>query len=98
MTETLSYPPLSFAACTRCWAARRRFVLTERSGDEASIVRLAGVGDRDVTQVDLVAQQRIVAREKLQRVVAQAVDARVADVPQSGTIVVEERQRERGAH
>ena len=70
----------------------------ERARDEAAIVRLARFGCRDHAELHLVAQERIVAREERKTAVADAIDARVADVREDHPVVVEDRRRQRGAH
>ena len=61
-------------------------------------MRLARLGRRDDAEVDLVAQQRVVAREQRQAAVAHAVDPRIADVREGHAIVVEDAARQGRAH
>ena len=85
--------------CRLVGEMRRHALLdAQRARHETAVVRLPRLGRRDDAELDLIAQQRIVARQQLEPAVAQAIDARIADVPQYDAVVVEHRRRHRGAH
>src|ERR1700747_665962 len=70
------------------------FLDAERSGHQAAVVRLPRVRSRDESPLYLIAQQGIVGREQLQRVVSQPIDSRVTDVSERNAVVVKQHQRE----
>ena len=58
----------------------------------------AGVRGGDEAEVDLIAKQRIVAGEKLQDAVSEAIDSRVAHVPQRDAFIEKQGDGQRRPH
>src|SRR6185312_2924666 len=70
----------------------------ERARDQVLVLRKLRLLRRDEPGVELLLEERMVARHLLHRLAAQAVHPRVPDVGRDQEIVVEEAHHERGAH
>src|SRR5688572_1843295 len=75
-----------------------RRIDAERLGDEVLVRRVLGLLGGDDAAVDLLLQQRVIARDLGKLAVAHAVQARVAEVRDQDLVVVEQAHHQRGAH
>src|SRR5258708_7729711 len=75
-----------------------RGIDAERARPQALVLRELRPSRGDETGVELLLEERVVARHLLHGLAPQAIQARVADVGDGQEIVVEERHHERRAH
>ena len=71
---------------------------TDRASNQILILGKLGPFSADQSGVDLLLQQRMIARDLFQLATAKTIGARIADMRQRYLVMVKKRQYQRGAH